>query len=115
MNEIISTTSIFSPDFSTEEGFEDTRENSNNIAKNYCGDVERKRIGFVINYLKFLNFQSNFTFFGSIKAWVLLEAFKKPKQIQRNKTMDGLENSFADFQQQNLHIFSLESQILVLW
>lgn len=59
------TKSIFSPDFSTEEGFEETRENCNNIAKNYCGDEERKRMRVVMNYLEFLHL--HYTFFGSIE------------------------------------------------
>lgn len=49
---------------------------------------------FVINYLKFLHFHYNYTFFGSIEVWTLLEDFKIPRQILRNKTMDELEKAF---------------------
>lgn len=45
---------------------------------------------FLMNYLKFPHFEHNCTFFGSVEAWAVLEAFKKSKQIQRNKTMDNM-------------------------
>lgn len=54
--------------FPAEEGSDDTRKNSNNIGKNYCRDGERRRMTFVMNYLKFLHFQYDYMFFGSIEA-----------------------------------------------